>query len=56
MTAKTTEPTGYSESGRRQRAEALDAFVKETLTRRHAEQAAKIARLRALRLGRSAES
>ena len=52
MSDKTGAPTVYSASGRRQKAEALDVFVKETLTKRYTEQAAKIARLRALRLAR----
>jgi hypothetical protein len=48
------EPSAHSAGGRRQKAEDLDAFVKEALEKRYAEQTAKMNKLRNLRLARDA--
>jgi hypothetical protein len=48
------EPSAYSAGGRRQKAEDLDAFVKESLEKRYTEQTAKMNKLRTLRLARDA--
>jgi hypothetical protein len=48
------EPSTHSAGGRRQKAEILDAFVRESLEKRYAEQTAKMNKLRNLRLARDA--
>ena len=55
MSDEKKDTSAYSAIGRREKAEALDVFVKQAIAKARSEQLAKTAKLRALRLAKDVD-